>query len=112
MGTWGVRSRLPSGLEPVRLITVGLPAGVRVRARAQSFICDRSSGASLHHSNNANLYSESIDFEREIVLGWVTILGVEVSAKLHTMEPRSAQSRAFLNGMKGKLPPGEAEHCP
>ena len=104
--TWGARSRLPCGLEPVRLITVGLPAGVRVRARAQSFICDRSSVASLHHSTNANSYSESIDFEREIVLGWVTILGVEVSVKLHTLEPRSAQSRAFLSGVKGKVPPG------
>ena len=104
--TWGVaRSRLTSGPEPVRLITVGPPAGVGVRARAQSFICDRSSVASLHHSTNTNSFSESIDLERKIVLGWMTILGVEVSVKLHTLEPRSAQSRAFLSGVKGKVSP-------
>merc|ERR1712115_596712 len=67
---------------------------------------DRSSVASLHHSTNANSYSESIDFERGIVLGWVNILGVEVSVKLDTPEPRSVQSRAFLSGVKGKVPPG------
>ena len=41
-----------------------------------------------------------------LVLGWVTIWGVEVSVKLHTLEPRSAQSREFLSGVKGKVPPG------
>ena len=62
--------------------------------------------ASLPHSTNANSYSESIDFKHEIVLWWMTILGVEISVKLHTLEPRSAQSRAFLSGVKGKVPPG------
>ena len=51
------------------------------------------------------IHAQSIDFERELVLGWVTILGVEVSVKLHTLEPRSAQSHAYLSGVKGKVPP-------
>ena len=114
--TWGVaRSRLTSGLEPVRLITVGLPAGVGVRARAQSFICDRSSVASLHHSTNANSYSESIDFEREIVLGWVNILGVEVSVKLHytgTEVGSESRDSEWCEGKGTSRHICEAEHFP
>jgi len=62
--------------------------------------------ASLPHSTNTNLYSESIDLAREIVLGWMAIWGVKVSVKLNTLEPRSAQSRTFLSGVKGKVHPG------
>jgi len=41
-----------------------------------------------------------------VILGRVTTWCVEVSVKLLTLEPRSAQTLAFLSGEKGKVPPG------
>ena len=74
LGCWSIgktsyagteQSQCPSGLERVRLIVVGLPAGVGVRARAQSLIVIVTQ---WHHRITQPMlssYSESTDVERE-----------------------------------------------
>ena len=59
------RGSCPSGLERVRLIAVGLPAEVGVRARAQSFIVIVNQWHPRITQPILSSYSESTDVERD-----------------------------------------------
>ena len=62
--------------------------------------------AALRHSTNAMSELRVKRLRAWTILCWVIIWGVDVSVKLHTLEPRSAYSLAFPSDGKGKVPPG------